>query len=474
MTGRRPPRPLADAAAERTLLGCCMRDPTLLDDRHLTRPLFAVYPAAFTALTTARGLGTLAGDLATATTALAAVWSAADTARAYLDAEDVLSVPLRKHVTGLAHRRQAAQYATALQDVAESPSNPLDDRETFDTLAAGVAQLGRNGTAPHCRVATVEAQKIKWLWHRRLALGKVSIIDGDPGLGKTALTIDLAARLTSNRPFPDDGDEAPWPPHGVVFVNAEDGIADTIRPRLDAAGANCNLINAFPLDRIPVFPQGISQLRDAIVEIDAMLVIIDPIMAVLAASIDAYRDQDVRLVLNPLGALAEACNVSIVCVRHLTKSPGPKALYRGSGSIAFSGVPRTTFVVGADPENPDDRIFVTTKNNLSPHAAPLRFALEPADTSVRVLWKCTAQTTADELVAPPAKAAEAPAAVQNAMTVLSDILANGPIAADTARKEKARLGISEYAWRRAYQRLGVTIDREEFTGGWTYFPKSRQ
>src|SRR5215475_8030502 len=265
-------------------------------------------------------------------------------AAAMLAAEDVLPLPVKKHLIRLASRRTTAQLATALADVAATPGPGAEDRETLETLADQVAALGRNGTTPATRMDTVLVEHVDWLWHRRIPLGKLTLLDGDPGLGKTALTLDLAARLSTGAPLEADGRCAT--PAGVVILNAEDGLGDTLRPRLDAAGADCARIVAFDLEHLPMLPAGIPLLHDAIRAVDASLLLIDPLMAVLAASCDAYRDQDVRLLLNPLIALAKDIGVAILLVRHWTKAPGHKALYRGSGSIAFNAAGRSGLTLG--------------------------------------------------------------------------------------------------------------------------------
>src|SRR5262249_21350270 len=149
------------------------------------------------------------------------------------------------------------------------------------------------------------------------------------------------------------------------------------------------------------------------------LVIIDPVMAVLAASIDAYRDHDVRRVLQPLAQLAEETHVAILLVRHLTKQPGPKALYRGGGSIAFVGAARSVLLAAPDPDDPDPRTLAPIKSTLSAPPAALRFSLETTETGVlRVAFHGQSEHRADSLVAPPpAPTHDAdPRAVANAMS----------------------------------------------------------
>jgi hypothetical protein len=459
---------IADAAAERTLLGVCMRDPARLDDRTLSRALFAIPPhgAAFAALRTAHTHGLLAGDLSTAAEALSGLLPPSVVAEAFVRAEDILPVPLKKHLTVLAHRRQSHALADALVHVAETPGALAEDRETLATLAGQVAALGVNGAQPFTVMEGIQMESVHWLWHRRIPLGKLTLLDGDPGLGKTALALDLAARISTGAPLESDGRIGS--PAGVVILNAEDGLADTLRPRLDAAGADCTRIVAFDLDHIPMLPTGLPVLRDAIRAVEAQLLIIDPIMAVLSASCDAYRDQDVRLILRPLAALAQDTGVAVLLVRHLTKSPGPKALYRGGGSIAFSAAARSVLLVAPDPNDPTDRILAPVKANLCPPATPLRFSFDPASSDLlRILWKGVAETTADQLVTPPPTTPDSdPAAVRDAVDVLRELLKDGPVAAETATKEQRTAGISAYAWKEARRRLHVRAVKESFSGGW--------
>src|SRR5215469_14128925 len=386
----KPPPSLIDPGAEAALLGSFMRDPRRLDDKRVHRALFASppHPAVFDALRAAHAHGELAGDLLTASAAIERIPGMAMprsfAADAYEAADLVLPDALLTHVSALARRRSLRALASGLSATAEFP-HPDSDRDTLATIAARTAELGAtspNGSTPWHSLATVTPERVEWLWTRRIPIGKLTILDGDPGLGKTALTLDLAARVSRGLPLPDDPD-APWNAAGVVLVNAEDGLGDTIRPRLDAAGADCSRILAFDWAHIPVLPDHLSTLRAAITDCAAALVIIDPVMAVLAASIDAYRDHDVRRFVNPLIQLAEDAAVAILLVRHLTKQPGPKALYRGSGSIAFTAAARSTLLVASDPDDPDSsRILAPIKNNLSAHAAPLRFGFDPTPDNV--------------------------------------------------------------------------------------------
>jgi AAA domain len=468
----RPPPSLVDPGAEAALLGTFMRDPHRLDDRRVHRSLFASPPhlLVFDALRAAHDHGELAGDLLTASAALEAnpqiPLPRSFSADAFDAADLALPDALLTHVAKLARRRQLRSLSLGLAAVAEHP-HPDDDSETLATIAARTAELASNGAAPHpwLSIADSPTTAVSWLWSRRIPHGTLSLLDGDPGLGKTALALELAARVSIGFALPDDP-EPPWPPAGVVLVNAEDSIATTIRPRLEAAGADLTRIVAFDLNHIPILPDGLPLLREALLDTHASLLIIDPVLAVLSASIDAYRDHDVRRFLHPLAALAEETNVAVLLVRHLTKQSGPKALYRGGGAIAFSGAARSVLLVAPDPDAPDStRVLAPIKNNLSPMASALSFTLEPTPSSFRIAFTGPSQLRADQLVAPPHDDDD-PDAVSFAVSFLRDLLASGPVESSLADKRRRQLSISDYAWKRARSRLHISAVKESFSGGW--------
>src|SRR5215217_7058387 len=180
-------------------------------------------------------------------------------------------------------------------------------------------------------LADVSAETVEWLWERRIPLGKITVLDGDPDNGKSVLTTDLAARVTTGRAMPY-GFGKTFPQAGVVILSAEDGVGDTIRPRFDAAGGNPSKVVILGNDDPFGIPEDLPKLGRAIERVGARLVVIDPIMAFLGENINSNSDKDVRSALKPLKQLAERTGAAIVIVRHLNKSPGGNVLYRG-GSI---------------------------------------------------------------------------------------------------------------------------------------------
>jgi RecA-family ATPase len=170
-------------------------------------------------------------------------------------------------------------------------------------------------------LSEVQPELVEWLWPGRLPLGKLAVLDGDPGLGKSVITLDLAARVSAGLEFPDSGRCGPA---GVVLLSAEDGLADTIRPRLDAAGADTERVVALSTvaeakggERVMSLTKDLSVIERAIERVGAALVVVDPLMAFLSEKTDAHKDQDIRRALAPLSVLAERARASVLIVRHL-------------------------------------------------------------------------------------------------------------------------------------------------------------
>jgi hypothetical protein len=314
----------------------------------------------------------------------------------------------------------------------------------------------------------VVPEEVSWLWPSWLALGKLALVDGDPGLGKSAMTLDLAARVSAGKPFPD-GAECGLA--GVVLLSAEDGLADTIRPRLDAAGADTSRILSLATvpdenghDRLLSIPEDIPLIEKGIRRVGARLVVVDPLMAFLSGDTNSHRDQDVRRALAPLAGLAERTGAAVLVVRHLNKAVANNPLYRGGGSIGIIGAARMAFVVGKDPQDEDRRVVAPTKNNLAMPPKSLMFGLEEVQSgSVRVNWLGHSEVSAKDVLATPQDQEHADARSE-AVEFLNDILADGPVEASQIKEEAEDAGISERTLARAKKALGVVSYREGETG----------
>jgi hypothetical protein len=250
------------------------------------------------------------------------------------------------------------------------------------------------------RVSELNPGAYSWLWPGRLALGKLAMLDGDPGLGKSLLALDLCARLSTGRPMPD-GSPGPGPASALV-LEAEDGEEDTVRPRLAALGADLDRVfvaRRGELGELPRFPGQLAALDAALREADARLLVLDPVVAFLEPGVLTSSDQSVRRALAPLAELAKQHRCAVILVRHLNKQSGGRALYRGSGSIGLLGACRSGWLVASDPRVPERRVLAQVKNNLAPRQPSLGFDLCPRPGAPpELVWQGESPLTADELL----------------------------------------------------------------------------
>lgn len=350
------------------------------------------------------------------------------------------------------------------QEPPEDDGRPFADRAALDPDAAPEGPQGHPTRLPVLRVADVEAENVTWLWEGRLPKGKLAILDGDPGNGKSTITADLAARLTTGKPMPDGTPGPSGGPVKVLLLSAEDGVADTIRPRLEAAGADLELVLVHDdSEGLLSLPGDVEALEALVVAKGIGLVIIDPLSAYIGGKHDVYKEQDVRQVTTPLAKMAERTGVAFLGIRHLTKGGGPNAKYRGGGSIGIIGAARVALMVGIDPDDPSRRVLAVTKCNLAPEAPSLAYRIASAERSSLVQWEGVTGHRADDLVATPTE--DTPGARTAAERFLTDALAEGPLPAAEVKRRATEAGIAESALHRARPKVGVDTQRKGYGGG---------
>jgi putative DNA primase/helicase len=310
-------------------------------------------------------------------------------------------------------------------------------------------------------VSSVTSRAVEWLWPGRLPLGKIAMLDGDPGLGKSNVTLDLAARVSTGSPMPFETERTPI--SDVILLSAEDDIEDTIRPRLEACGADVDRIHVMAAIKndagecLPSLPQHYDELRWAIADTGAKLVVIDPVVAYLDERRDSHRDQDVRGALHPLKELAQAQNATVLLVRHLNKSVGANPLYRGGGSIGWVGTARAGLLVAKHPEDESLRVLAAVKMNLAEMPPSLVFRVVGWELDSRiscVKWVGSTEHNADSLLV------ETDSAIGEAMTFLREELANGPVPANDIKKLAKERDIAPRTLDRAKASLRVVSRKE--------------
>jgi hypothetical protein len=296
---------------------------------------------------------------------------------------------------------------------------------------------------------------VTWFWPGRLALGKLAILEGDPGLGKSLFALDLCARLSTGRPLPD-GSIGPGTGQAVL-LNGEDGPEDTVRPRLEALGADLDRVFLPQFDGTPLLLPRHADLLDAVLEKTyAQLVVIDPILAFLEPQVLSGNDPSVRAALAPLERLAERHRCTVLLIRHLTKRGGRQPLYRGVGSIGFLAVCRSGWLIARDPEQPQQCILAEVKNNLGPPQPSLAYTVETSDQGpVKLTWLGPSARTAAEL---QVTAVRRPPFLSQRLCgrdVLAEILEDGPRTSREVWAEAQQRGLSERTLWRAKQELAV-------------------
>jgi hypothetical protein len=371
--------------------------------------------------------------------------------------------------------REPAPAASAPED-APWPDAPSPNGQSPAPLPPAVVTLD-----------TVPRERVTWLWPGRLALGKLGIIDGDPGLGKSVITLDIAARVSTGTPMP--GDKPTYVPDsfgrgepaGVLVTCAEDDIADTIIPRLVSHGADLARTGYIPLGRDPEgrlvplsIPRDLPRIEDAIRQLGAHLMVIDPITAYLPESVQTHNDASVRRALTPLADVAQRTGCAILLVRHLNKDSKGPAMYRGGGSIAFSGSARTALVTAPHPDDDKTSVLARVKGNLSVHVASLAYRLTPDDENEcpHVQWGGTVAIDADTLLRGKDRRFDAPTR-DKAADMIRQVLGEGPaIASDVIKMVTDGSGCSHGTVTDAAKKIGVLTTRQQDdkgkTTGWLW------
>ena len=224
---------------------------------------------------------------------------------------------------------------------------------------------------PVIRMSEVQQTEVEWLWYPYIPFGKLTIIQGNPGEGKTFFAMQLAAACTNRKYLPQ---MEPFEPFNMIFQTAEDGLGDTVKPRLLSAEADLERVLVID-DADNPLTLADERIEKAIRENSARLVIIDPLQAFLGPNVDMNRANEVRPIFRRLAEVAQDTNCAIVMIGHLNKASGTQSTYRGLGSIDITAVVRSLLFIGKVKSDPTTRVIVHEKSSLAPPGQSLAFSL---------------------------------------------------------------------------------------------------
>ncbi len=271
-------------------------------------------------------------------------------------------------------------------------------RAALEVLLTESARASTAGGAHVVTLATVEPREVEWLWPGRLPAGMVTVLDGPPGAGKSTLVVDIIARLTRGQSLPNEAGVS-RPVADVVLLGHEDSPEHTVRPRLDAAGADPARVHLIETirGRLPALPADTDEIERVVRDKCARLLVIDPVSAYIGRA-DLHRDNEVRSALAPLGVIAARTGAAVLLLRHLRKSGGIDAIGRGLGSVATIALARAGLMLLTDPDNEGARVLAWTKLSVAPLPASLRWRWAPGEGPPRIAWEGTCDLTADAIL----------------------------------------------------------------------------
>jgi DNA repair protein RadA/Sms len=336
----------------------------------------------------------------------------------------------------------------------QAMSKAIDGEEHLDSIVAdlesGLLQLKPEGprTCQIVRrcVADVQPEYVSFLWYPYIPLGKLTLIEGDPGVGKSWLACALASATAAGR---GPNGWAHCEPGESLLLSVEDGLADTVRPRLDSMQAQVERIHALE-GPLTLNTLGLLTLEKHIIDVKPLLVVIDPLVAYVGARVDLHRANEVRAVTAALALVAEKQRCAIVAIRHLTKGGKDRAIYRGIGSIDFTASARSVLLVGCDPDDPLKRAVAHIKSNLTEKGISQGYEIR----GERFYWTGESDLTSERILGTPAAEGDR-SALADAEDFLRAALADGALPSLEVQRHARKAGISSSTLRRARLTLGI-------------------
>lgn len=324
------------------------------------------------------------------------------------------------------------------------PCKTLSDRKPDEG-----PRPSNKGSGPIKRMSDVAAEHVTWIWYPYIPRGKVTLIEGDPGLGKSWVTMSLAAHISNRERFPG---AQKFVGGRVLIMSAEDGLGDTVRPRLDTMKADVSKIYAY--DDPVIFDEvGCAEVEEQIAELRPAIVIIDPLVAYMGGQIDLHKANETREIMARLARLAEKYQVGIVALRHLTKGGRDKSIYRGQGSIDLTAAARSVMLIGRDPNEPNARAIVHIKGNLAPLGPSIKYELRPGF-KCPFRWGGFTELTAEDILKADRNGSDV-SEFSMAKSYLQAALTEGARSSEILKREAEARGINPKILGRVARELGI-------------------
>jgi archaellum biogenesis ATPase FlaH len=303
---------------------------------------------------------------------------------------------------------------------------------------------------------TIDAKEVEWLWEPFIPFSMITIMEGDPGVGKSFLAMQLAAQISIGGELP----EGQKLDRGrVLYLSAEDDAAYTIRPRIDAMGGDPTRIRVQG-DFLSLDEKGLNALMREVRRKPPDLLILDPLFAYVPSGQDMYKPNVIRQLLSFLKDIAETGETAVLIVRHLTKAKHDKAIYRGGGSMDVIGAARSAFLVCEHPNDSSTKLVVHIKHNIAKRGQTQSYEIYADDGGMATLnWLGPSDITIDDLISSEGGTPKM-SALDEAIQFLRVFLKNGPQATTKVEKEAAARDISEKTLERARRSLGVVSKKK--------------
>lgn len=346
------------------------------------------------------------------------------------------------------------------KDWNEDLINERNGLPTDDYVTIGVRKPKyHTKSVPMICMNDVEQTEVDWLWYPYIPFGKLTIVQGNPGEGKTFFAMQLAAACTNQKFLPD---MEPFEPFNMIFQTAEDGLGDTVKPRLVSSGADLNRVLVIDDSDNPLSLAD-DRIEKAIRENNARLMVIDPLQAFLGANVDMNRANEVRPIFRKLADIAQSTGCAIVMIGHLNKASGTQSTYRGLGSIDIAAVVRSILFVGKVKDDPTTRVIVHEKSSLAPPGQALAFSLGDQK---GFRWIGAYDISAEDLLA-GGEGTKAELKQEQAMKLIYELLSDGrEVSVAELNKEAIERGISERTVRMVRNSMKEKLESERRGKDW--------